>query len=90
MEGSVASKRHYVTWGVVTEEVLSHWQHAHRVSSRAGETEVQELCLWYQMKSPGSVTNPQGGLCRYQGPACTTRVATSEVCGHCYWHLTVW
>lgn len=49
MQGSFVPKRHRVTWSVVTEEVLSHWQHAHRVSSRAGETEVQELCLWYQI-----------------------------------------
>lgn len=59
MQGSVEPKRQHVTWGVVTEEVLSHWQHAHRASSRAGETEAQELCLWCQIVwVPGGC--PQG------------------------------
>ena len=59
MQGSVEPKRQHVTWGVVTEEVLSHRQHAHRASSRAGETEAQELCLWCQIVwVPGGC--PQG------------------------------
>ena len=36
-------------------------------------------CVGAWWMSPGSVTNPQRGLCRHQGPACTTRVAASEV-----------
>ena len=36
-------------------------------------------CVGAWWMSPGSVTNPQRGLYRHQGPACTTRVAASEV-----------
>lgn len=67
MQGLFVPKRHRVTWSVVTEEVPLAIGSAHRVSSRAGETEVQELCLWYQIvgawwMSPGSVPSPQGDL----------------------------
>lgn len=63
---------------VVARKALSHWQCAHRASSRAGVTRVQKLCQCCWVGCSADVPKEYDKSLRgtLQVPVCTARVAS--------------